>query len=239
MRRIRPIAALAAAALGAGMPAWCPAQEELSAAALRRRVAELEDRNATLQQSLVDSRRREKEAAETLASVRTRLEALGHNLFDADDERLVRAAADIAVLHDRLRALEAAATHVATSIGDYLRQAVLADPEARLRVETALRELDAALGLRDKPRPDIRTGTLQGARVVSIDSRSGLLVLNVGERAGARIGMTFRLVRGERPFGRAIVADVRDDVCGTFIDQLDEPGETARVGDAAILETTR
>ncbi len=135
------------------------------------------------------------------------------------------------MLNDRVRTLETAATSLAAAIGDYLRQAVVADPDARMRVETALRELDAVTGLRHKPRPDVR--------IVSIDRRSGLLVLNVGRNAGARIGMTFRLLRGDRPFGRAILSDVRDDVCGAFIETLENPDEQARIGDAAILETTR
>ena len=40
-------------------------------------------------------------------------------------------------------------------------------------------------------------------------------------------------------FGRAILSDVRDDVCGAFIETLENPDEQARIGDAAILETTR
>ena len=43
--------------------------------------------------------------------------------------------------------------------------------------------------------------------MVSIDPESGLLVLNVGESQGARIGTTYRLTRGDQPFGRVIVAD--------------------------------
>lgn len=238
MHPSRTIALLAAAALGCAAPAWC-AQAAADPAELADRIDTLEHQNASLKEALVEARRREHESSETLASIRTRLEALGHNLFDVGDERLVRAAADIEVLNDRVRSLETAATSLAAAIGEYLRQAVVADPDARLRVETALRELDAIIGLRHKPRPDVRTGSLQGARIVSIDGRSGLLVLNVGRTAGARIGMTFRLVRGERPFGRAILSDVRDDVAGAFIESLDNRDEQARVGDAAILETTR
>jgi septal ring factor EnvC (AmiA/AmiB activator) len=238
MTSARLIAALAAAVLGCAAPAWC-ASPAADPAALEQRITTLEEQNATLRDSLVESRRREHECAETLASIRTRLEALGHNLFNAGDDRLVQAAADLEVLTERVRALEAAATNLAGAIGDYLRQAVVADPAARMQVETSLRELDAAIGLREKPRPDVQTGSLQGARVVSIDSRSGLLVLNVGRHAGARVGMTFQLARGERPFGRAIVADVRDDVSGAFIEALDAAGEQARIGDAAIIEAAR
>jgi len=234
---IRTIPVLAIAALGCGAPAWCGAQQ--TPGDRQDRIAALEDQVLTLQRSLVESRKREKESADTLASIRTRLEALGDNIFNVGDDRLVQAAADIEVLTDRVRALESAATGLSSAIGNYLRHAVVADPDARMRVETSMRELDAVVGLRQKPRPDIRTGNLHGAKVVSIDSRSGMLVLNVGEASGAKIGMTFRLVRGERPYGKIIVADVRSDVCGSFVEELDAEDEEVRVGDSAILETTR
>jgi hypothetical protein len=240
MPSLRSITVIATAAAGLGAAAWCPAQDgpdELAAA--RRRIAELERQNQTLHLSLVESRRREKQNSEELASIRTRLEALGHNLLDGGDDRLVDAAADIEVLTDRVRRLETAATNLTAAVGDFLRQAVVSDPDARMRLETSMRELDAAIGLRDKPRPDLRTGSLQGARVISIDSRSGMLVLNVGENAGARIGMGFRLSRGERSYGRAIVADVREDLCGAFVEELDQEQEGVRIGDSATLATTQ
>lgn len=236
----RTIIILATVAAGLGGSAWCVAQEApAGGAAAQRRIAELERQNQTLHRSLTESRRREKENAEQLASIRTRLEALGPNLLDDDKQRMVTAASDIEVLSDRVRRLETAATNLSASVSDFLRQTVVSDPDARMRLETTMRELDAAIGLRDKPRPDLRTGSLQGARVISIDSRSGMLVLNVGESAGARIGMGFRLTRGDRPYGRAVIADVRDSLCGAFIEQLDQEQEGVRIGDSAILETTQ
>lgn len=236
----RTITILVTVATGLGASAWCPAQDAAAGgAAAQRRIVELERQNQTLHRSLTESRRREQENAAQITSIRTRLEALGQNLLDGGDDRLVQAAADIEVLSDRVRRLETAATNLTASVADFLRQAVVADPDARMRLETSMRELDAAIGLRDKPRPDLRTGSLQGARVISIDSRSGMLVLNVGESAGARIGMGFRMARGERPYGRAVIADVRDSLCGAFVEQLDKDHEGVRIGDSAILETTQ
>ena len=227
----------AAAALGllaaAGM---CPAQAP-DPAALQQLVIELQQQNQTLQRSLAEANRGEKQAAEQLAQVRERLEALGKNLLDGGDDRLVQAAADLQLSEERITALEGSVTRLASAVSDYLRQAVVSDPDARLRVETSLRELDAVLGLREKPRPDVRTGSLQQARVVSLDQQSGMLVLNIGESQGARIGMTFRLVRGQQPYGKAILADVRKGVSGVFVESLDDGAESPRPGDLAILET--
>jgi flagellar basal body-associated protein FliL len=218
---------------GAGM---CGAQTPDSAR-LQQLVVDLRTQNEALQRSLAEANRGEKQASEQLAQVRERLEALGKNLLDGGDDRLVQAAADLQLANERVAATEGAASRVAAAVNDYLRQAVVSDPDARLRVETSLRELDAVLGLRQKPRPDVRTGSLQQARIVSIDQESRMLVLNIGESQGARIGMTFRLARGQQPYGKAILADVRKGVSGLFVESLDDPAHTPRIGDLAIIET--
>ena len=204
---------------------------------LQQVILELQQQNQTLQRSLAEANRGEKQATEQLTQVRERLEALGKNLLDGGDERLVQAAADLQLAHERVSELEGAVTRLAGSVNDYLRQAVVADPDARLRVETSLRELDAVLGLRQKPRPDVRTGSLQQARIVSLDQESGMLVLNIGESQGAKIGMTFRLTRGQQPYGKVILADVRKGVSGVFVETLDNAAQAPRPGDLAILET--
>lgn len=213
----------------------CAASEDLDQ--LQQAVIVLEQQNQTLQRSLVEANRGEKQASEQLNQVRERLEALGKNLLDGGDERLIQAAADLQLANERITELEASVNRLSTAVSDYLREAVVSDPDARLRVETSLRELDAVLGLRQKPRPDIRTGSLQQARIVSLDPESGMLVLNIGESQGARIGMTFHLTRGQQPYGKAILADVRKGVSGVFVESLDNAAETPRPGDLAILET--
>lgn len=236
MRRAFHSKALAASLgllAGAGMcAAQAPTSEQLQQA-----IIDLQEQNHALQRSLAEANRGEKQANEQLAQVRTKLEALGKNLLDGGDDRLVQAASDLQLANERITALEGSVTRLAAAISDYLRQAVVSDPDARLRVETSLRELDAVLGLRQKPRPDVRSGSLQQARIVSLDQESGMLVLNIGESQGARIGMTFRLTRGQQPYGKAILADVRKSVSGVFVENLDNPADTPRPGDLAILET--
>jgi hypothetical protein len=204
---------------------------------LQEIISGLQDQNKALQRALAESNKAEKEASDQLAQVRERLEALGKNLLDGGDDRLVQAAADLQIANERNTRLESSVLRLVSAITDYRRKAVVSDPDALLRVETSLRELDAVLGLRQKPRPDVRTGSLQQARIVSLDQDSGMLVLNLGENQGAKIGMTFRLSRGQQPYGSAIIADVRKGVCGAFVERLDAPNETPRPGDLAILET--
>jgi prefoldin subunit 5 len=235
MRLHRSIA-LAAAVSGLSAGAWTCAAQEADVAELQSTIEALRQRNESLEKSILEANRAEKEASEQLGRVRQRLEALGRDLLDGGDERLVQATADLQILGSRVSNLEGASSRLVSVITDYLRQAVAADPEARLRVETAIRELDSLLGVVQKPAP-AASGSAGNAKVMNVDPQSGLLVLNIGENQGARIGTTYRLVRGEQPFGSAIVADVRRNVCGAFVEELDPGAEPVRLGDSAILIT--
>jgi hypothetical protein len=214
----------------------CQAQSPTSEE-LQDLILDLKAQNQTLRLALVESNKAEKKSTDQLNQVRERLEALGKNLLDGGDDRLIQAAADLELANERNSELESAAMRLSSSVQDYLRQAVVSDPDARLRVETAMRELDSAGGLRQKPLPDVRTGDLRQAQIVSLDQQSGMLVLNLGETQGARIGMTFRLMRGQQQYGKAILADVRKAVSGAFIEQIDSKDQTPRLGDTAVLLT--
>lgn len=224
-----------AAALGLlAMVVPCQAQDD---AALQELVADLQEKNRNLELALVEANKSDKDSTEQLTKVRVGLEALGKNLLDGGDDRLIQAAADLGLANERLNQLEATSSKLAASVKEYLQDAVVSDPESRLRVETAIRELDSLTGLRQKPRPDVRTGNLQQAKIVSLDQATGMLVLNLGESQGARIGMTFRLLHGQQPYGKAILADVRKGISGAFVEQIDTPGQTPRLGDTASLLT--
>ena len=228
-----------AAALGLlAMVVPCEGKEDATnVAKLQDLVLDIREENQALQRALVESNKAEKASTDQLNQVRERLEALGKNLLDGGDDRLIQAAADLELANERIVQLEAAAARLSSSVTDYLRSAVVSDPDARLRVETAMRELDSISGLRQKPRPDIRTGDLQRAQIVSLDQESGMLVLNLGETQGATIGMTFRLMRGQQSYGKAILADVRQGVSGAFNEQNDSKENTPRLGDTAVLLT--
>jgi len=234
--RIRTSIALAATVSGLFAGAWTGAAQGTNVAELEEVIAAQQRKIDSLEKSLVEANRSGNEAREQLNRVRERMEALGRDLLDGGDERLVDATADLQILGARVASLEGASSRLRSLISDYLRTAVAADPDARLRVETAIRELDSLLGTGQKPAP-AAAGSAANAKIMNVDPESGLLVLNVGETQGARIGTTYQLVRGEQPFGTAIVADVRRNVCGAFVEQLDPGAEPVKLGDTAILQT--
>lgn len=213
------------------------AQGSDEVARLRAENARLRVQNKTLQQSLIETNRREKESAEALAKIKIRLEALGKNLIDGDDDRQVEAVTNYVVAQRRLDKLEEATMRLSASVQAYLKTAIAADPDVRAQVEARLREVEVELGLRNAPEKNIARGNLQHAKVKSIDEKSGLVVLNVGEKENARIGMVFNIMRGDDVIAEAMVAETRPDICGVFVQRLEKDDNPVRFDDTASLKT--
>lgn len=206
---------------------------------LEMEVSNLRLQNQNLSQALTAAKRREKEAIRELENIRLDLQALGTYPLGTDDERLKQAVANRKVLEDRFNQLEKASLELTSKVRDYLKTAIAADAGARLKVESAIRGLDVELGLRHKPRPQVDFGNLQEARIISIDGQSGLLVLNIGGKQRVRIGMTFRVMRGDHQIAEAIIAGVRPDISGALVVKLEDTNSAVRLGDIATLKTTQ
>ncbi len=206
-------------------------------ARLEAKVTRLQQHNQTLSKALTHAKKQEVEARRELETNRLNLEALGTYPLGTDDERLKQAVANCKVLEDRLSSLEIAALKLIDQVREYLKTAFAADAEARLNVESAIRGLDVELGIRHKPHPQVDFGSLQEAKVISIDSQSGLLVLNAGEKQQVRIGMTFRILRGNGQIAEAIIARVRPDISGALVVTLEDTNNAVRLGDIASIKT--
>lgn len=204
---------------------------------LEQQVASLQLQNQNLSKALAHAKKQEEEATGELETIRLDLEALGTYPLGTDDERLKQAVANRKVLEDRLSRLETAALKLTDQVREYLKTAFAADADARLNVESAIRGLDVELGIRHKPRPQVEFGNLQEAKIISIDSQSGLLVLNAGGRQQVRIGMTFRILRGNSQIAEAIIARVRPDISGALVVTLEDTNNAVRLGDIASIKT--
>lgn len=228
---------IAAALIGtAGLGVAHPQGDEGRLSSLQDEVLRLKRANASLTDSLVAANQREKESADALSKIRLRLEALGEDLISGGDGRLIDAVTNYEVTTRRLNVLEQSALGLSGAVQSYLKTAVVADPDARAAVEVHLRELEAQVGLRNRPRPQLDLGTLQHARVVSIDGDTGLLVVNAGDKAGALIGMVFRIMHGEQQVGEAVVVETRRNISGLLIQNLEDENNPVRLGDIAALK---
>lgn len=211
------------------------AQSEM--ALLKMEVAKLRIQNQTLASTIVDAKQSEAKITEELNDIKQRLAALGKNLLDGGNDRLVQAASDLQVMQERLNATEKAAFNIATAAQNYANDAVVSNPQLRLKLEVSIRELDSTMGLIQKPQPDVKSGSIHRAEIVSIDSESGLLLINSGTNQNLKIGMNYSIQRGQQTFGKAIIAEVRQNVAGAFVEQLHSPDQQIQIGDTLVLNT--
>ena len=75
-------------------------------------------------------------------------------------------------------------------------------------------------------------GGLGAATVLDVNPDLRLVVLNIGQLQGARIGMPMVVIRGEHVVAELKVVEVRQRICGALIEQVKE-GVTLKAGDVA------
>lgn len=77
-------------------------------------------------------------------------------------------------------------------------------------------------------------GTLELARVLDFHPQLRVVVLDVGEEQGARVGMPFVVVRGEEVVAEVRVVEVRRRVSGAVVEAMPR-GATVAAGDVARI----
>ncbi len=247
MQTPRTITSAIAGVLLLGAVAPCMAQSGTASATdgdkdreIRRLKAELQlsqARYQTIARDLAASKRREAELSKAVNDLKLSFAAMRDGLLTGGDQALLEAVKNAEVLDKRNKKIETAVHGMVASLREFLRTAVASDPDARVHLETSIRELDAALGLRQKPRPQMAHGNLQHAKIVSIDPESGVLVVNAGETQSVNRGMTFDIMRGNRKVAEAIVADTRTDFSGLLPTVLKNTEDQIRIGDIATVKT--
>ena len=220
--------------IGLGLFSAFAEPSKLQLATLQEEVAHLSRENTKLKESLIASNQREEQAAKTLSRIKTRMGALGKSLLNEDqDKRLLSALSEVEYMQKRIQTLETTTTNLANSYRQFTKTVLTSDPDAQSKAEVSLRAAEVALGFRFKPERPISTGTLQQAKVISIDQESGLVVLNVGDQKDARIGMRFAINRGSTKIATGILAEIRQNVSGLLIQSLEENDLNVQLGDAA------
>jgi hypothetical protein len=103
------------------------------------------------------------------------------------------------------------------------------DAKARAEVEAELRSMNELIGkgsVPNEPQPNLMDGS-----VVSVKDEWSLVVGNLGEKQGVKIGMPLRVVRDDKTIATLRVVDVRQKICGAVIQEMDSGKEKIKVGD--------
>ena len=211
--------------------------QETAVEKLERENRQLKLQLANVNKSLAASLEREDGKTKALKEIREYLALRGKDLFEDRDTKLLNAVSDYQVAHENLMKLEDSVGKLLPTIKNYLRTAVASNPESRKEVEVKLRELEVALGQRQQPKRKIEKGTAREARVVTIDSDSGLVVINAGSDTEVEIGMRFRIERSGAHICDATVGLARPDISGLLLLPLINPEVPVQPGDLAKIIT--
>ena len=209
---------------------------ERAGSGTEHKIAQLERRVATLNEAYALARADADKARQELREIRARLEALGGTALGNGEERLIETIAQLDTVSAELDALRQASQNLTSAIETYTRKALVEDEAARTGLDAALREMDVALGLRQAQQNPYE-GSMHEAKVLSIDSESGLIVINAGREAEIQVGMTMQITRGDQVIARAIVTDVRKKVAGLLIQKQVSDVLTVSVGDSVFVTT--
>ena len=211
--------------------------QETEVQKLERENRQLKLQLANVNKSLAETLEREDGKTRALKEIREYLALRGKDLFEDRDTKLLNAVSDYQVARENLIQLEDSVVSLLPIIKNYLRTAVASNPESRKELEVKLRELEVALGQRQQPRRKVEKGTAREARVVTIDSDSGLVVINAGSDAEVGIGMRFRIERSGTHICDSTVGLVRADVSGLLLLPLINPEVPVQPGDLAKIIT--
>lgn len=213
----------------------CAGAGESGNGATNRRIDQLERQVATLRESYMLARADADEARKQLREVSMRLEALGGTALGGQEEKLIEIAAMLESTRTELDEVRQGSLRLASAVAEYKRNAMVEDETARQTLETALQELEAALGLRQKQQNEL-DGTLDEAKVLSIDTESGLVVINAGRKGGVKVGLPMEISRGDQVIADTMVTDVRNSVSGLLVQRHLNPVLSIAVGDRVSVK---
>lgn len=185
-------------------------------ALLKKRVAHLESQKRELEMQLISLGEHPQLQEALLDSVQRSRTLAQHNLH-----------------------LEANALELLETLRLFLKKNSLPTTKERISLERCIRKLDLTLQIRQNPSPSFPQGSLQYAEIVSIDKKSGLLVINAGREQSVRRGMLFTVRRADILIAHAIVAETRDSFSGLLTTQLLSQTNPIRTGDICSIQTDR
>lgn len=202
----------------------------------RVRSSALDETRKALAESLAAANSQVKEQRTSYQDLLIKMEALGVDVLNVEpkglQQRLLKAVRATALQREQNQKLAQQLMTLSEAVVSYLQKSKSAqvDTQTRMLVESELRASDVTLGLR-LPRAKKAPVNVSQAKVVSMDSQIGLIILNVGRKGGVRVGMPLEILRTDRPIGTALVVDVRDTICGAVLSELVSNSDDVKIGD--------
>ncbi len=193
---------------------------------VQRKLSEREAAVRTLTESLAIARTESELFQKLWTEAQVRVQTLGQNITDAD------AVAQQRQFVETLRALYLAETE-RQRLSDQLRRLVTA-VESNGNVAAEIEQTKRLLVAGEKPAAPAGNGSIEAAKVLEVNPKLRLVVLDVGAQQGARIGMPMMVWRGDRGVAELRIVEVRQKISGALIEKVEnkvtlQAGDTARV----------
>jgi hypothetical protein len=212
-----------------------PAPEETDHGSLEEKLVLARSSIKALTESLAMANNEAEVFKRQSAELQLKLDAYGLAGLDKEPEkveqRLLAAVRDLRLLKKQNEDAVTQLVRLSESIQVLIKTTSGVDPQARMGVETELRKTSEILGTPNVAQVGSIEATLSDGMVIDTKDDLSLVVANIGEKHGVKVGMPFQIWRDNRRIGEVRVVDVRDRICGAVIQNLESEKETVKTGD--------
>lgn len=202
---------------------------------LRRQLSLQQESVKTLTDSLAESNAEAEVFRRKYSDLQQRMGALGLDSASKDraklEQRLLAAVSDLQLAQKERDAYREQMLRLTEAMLHLLKTSTGGDAQARAEVEAQLRSTnELAMKSSESVSPDEQPSLMDGS-VISVKDEWSLVVGNLGEKQGVKIGMPLRVVRDDRTIATLRVVDVRQKICGAVIQEMDSKKDKIKVGD--------
>ena len=198
---------------------------------MRRQLAVQRESLKTLTESLAASNAEAELFRRKYSDLQLRMEALGLEAANKDraklEQRLLAAVSDLKLAEKEREQYRDQMLRLTEAMLQLLHTSTGGDAKARAEVEAQVRSTNALVSKSAEVPPAVPT--LMDGSVISVKDEWSLVVGNLGEKQGVKIGMPLRVMRGDKLVATLQVVDVRQKICGAVIQ--DSGKEKIKVGD--------
>lgn len=217
---------------------------------LEHKLTAAEEAKVGLQKNLAIATAEAEVLKRQLMEMSLRLEAIGlqgQSGKEGLEERLLKAVAALRTAEQQKASLATAVITLLDSVEKSRESAPEKDGENKAMLDAAINQGRVALAEVDGTKAEAEAEIANAAGSQSIHEGSvlatkeelALVVTSIGREAGAKVGMPFRVMRGEQEIGFVRVVSVRDHISGAVIQELASASNKINVGDKLKIGADR
>jgi hypothetical protein len=198
---------------------------------LRKQLSLARESVKTLTDSLAASNVEVEVFRRKYSDLQLRMEALGLESANKNraklEQRLLSAVSDLRLMQKEREKYRDQVLGLSEAIMHLLKTSTGGDALARMEVEAQLRS-SSELAMKSQNSREAAATLMDGA-VISIKEEWSLVVGNIGEKQGVKMGMPMRVMRADKLIATLRVVNVRQKICGAVIQEMGS--EKIKVGD--------